>query len=358
MHKIKRLALDIHHPHRLAHIETVLSLIACFILLTGQAAAVVRFQNRNLYISNPNPGASSVYTVSMQYTTLTSIGSLDLQFCVDPIPGDPCDAPVGINASHAVLSSQSGETGYTISKETSDEIVLSRNPAVAQPNIESVYVFSGIINPISTTDSFSIRMSDYASTDASGPIVDLGSEETQLTSAIELETQVPPMLIFCAAQEVSTDCSTTDDNNYSDLGTLSSNDTLTTQSQMAAGTNASSGYVITANGTSMEAGSSIIGSPSTPTPSNIGTNQFGINLVANTSPSVGADPDYNSNIAQPTSNYSIPNEFMFQDGDVVAQSPHVSLVQRYTISYILNSSPSLQAGIYSTTITYVCSGRF
>jgi hypothetical protein len=127
---------------------------------------------------------------------------------------------------------------------------------------------------------------------------------------------------------------------------------------MAAGTNASVGYVITANGPSMEAGNSVISSPASPTTSQPGTNQFGINLVANTNPNIGADPDLTGDTAQPDPLYSQPNKYMYTDGGVVAEAPNVSLVQRFTISYILNSSPNLAPGVYNTTITYICSGRF
>jgi hypothetical protein len=359
MRNIKKIAYSLQHLHHLHAFETVLSLVACVIILTGQAAAVIRFSDRSLTINNANANATATYTLSMQYTTQTSIGSLRMQFCLDPIPYDPCVPPAGLNVENAILDSQTGETGYSITQRSSNELVLSRTPSVVVGGgQQSTYVFSGITNPNETTNSYSIRLDDYASTDGSGDIVDLGSVETQLTTPVELETQVPPMLIFCAAQEVSDDCSTTDDNNYTDLGTLSSTDTLYTQSQMAAGTNASLGYVITANGTSMQAGTSVINSPTSPTASEPGTNQFGINLVANTEPDIGADPDISDDTAQPNPLYGQSNKYMYQDGDVVAEAPDVSLVQKFTISYILNSSPNLTPGVYNTTITYIASGRF
>jgi hypothetical protein len=359
MRKIKKIAYSLNHYHHFHAFETVISLVACVIILTGQAAAVVRFTDRSLMLSNATPSATSTYTLSMQYTTQTSIGSLRVQFCLDPIPYMPCDPPVGLNVADATLESQTGETGYSITQRSSNELVLSRTPSVvAGGGQQSTYVFSGITNPSETTDSFAARLDDYASTDGSGNNVDLGSVETEITSPVELESQVPPMLIFCAAQEVDENCLTTNDNNYTDLGTLSSTDTLYTQSQMAAGTNASVGYVITANGPSMEAGNSVISSPASPTTSQPGTNQFGINLVANTNPNIGADPDLTGDTAQPDPLYSQPNKYMYTDGGVVAEAPNVSLVQRFTISYILNSSPNLAPGVYNTTITYICSGRF
>jgi hypothetical protein len=359
MPKIKKIAYSLHHSHHLHAFETILSLVACVIILTGQASAVIRFSNRSLTLNNATPSATSSYTLSMQYTTQTSIGSLTLQFCLDPIPYDPCVPPAGLNVANATLESQTGEVGYTITQRSSNELVLSRTPTVVVGGgQQSTYVFSGITNPSETTDSYAARLDDYASTDGSGTDVDLGSVETEVTSPVELETQVPPMLIFCAAEQVSDDCKTTNEDNYTDLGTLSSTNTLYTQSQMAAGTNASLGYTITANGSSMEAGTSVIDPLPSPTSSQTGTNQFGINLVANTNPNIGADPDLAGDTAQPYPEYAQPNKFMYQDGGVVAEAPDVSLIQKFTISYILNSSPNLAAGVYNTTITYICSGRF
>lgn len=99
------------------------------------------------------------------------------------------------------------------------------------------------------------------------------------------------MLIFCMGQEVYDNCSGTDGNYYRDMGQLDADSTLTAQSQMAVGTNASAGFVITANGNPPAAGTNVINTPITPTVSKPGTNQFGINLVANNDPFVGSDPE-------------------------------------------------------------------
>lgn len=337
--------------------QTILLLVCSFMIFTSQAFAVIRFTDRSLYINDSTPGITTQYKVSFTYTTQTTIGSVDMLYCMDPIPYDPCVAPAGLDVSHAVLSSQSGETGYSISTQTSNHIVLSRTPQ-AVGNTPSVYTFTGVVNPTDTSHSFSIRLSDYASQDASGTLVDLGSIVSEVTVGVTLQTQVPPMLIFCVAQQVSADCTSSNDNYYTNMGTLSPTDTLTATSQMAAGTNASGGYVITANGTTMEAGTHVIDSLTSPTISAAGNSQFGMNLVTNTEPNVGSDPDGNSTNAVVFPNYNTHNQFMFKDGDIVAGAPNVSLIRRFTVSYIVNTPPDLRAGVYTTTITYICSGRF
>jgi hypothetical protein len=160
------------------------------------------------------------------------------------------------------------------------------------------------------------------------------------------------------AQRVSVDCKITVGGNVKNLGTLDATNVLATTSQMAVGTNASNGFAITTNGPSMEAGTNVIDPLDVPTVSAPGNSQFGINLVQNTSPALGSDPDGDSTNAIVDPGYNTPNEFMYHDGDTVAEAPNVSLVRRYTVTYVVNVPPDIRPGVYTTTITYICTGRF
>ncbi len=335
----------------------LLVVVGCFAYSTAQARIVIRFEPRSLFVYDINPGATTKYLVTLGYTTQTSIGSLDMQFCIDPIPYDPCVAPAGLDVSNAVLSDQTGETGYTLQVLSSNHVLLTRTPAVVG-NTLSTYTLDNIVNPTFYTHSFSIRLSDYASTDASGPIVDLGSVVTQITNPIIIETQVPPQLIFCVAAQVDQLCANPQGGNYTDMGSLQPDRTLMATSQMAAGTNASNGYTIQVFGTTMAAGTHVIDALAAPTASAMGNSQFGINLVANTDPVLGRDPDGPFTNATVDPNYDTPNLFMYQDGDEVASAPAVSLIRRFTVSYIVNSPPNIRPGVYTTTLSYVCTGRF
>lgn len=337
--------------------EEGVALLLVLFVFAVPASAAMRLQDRGLYMQSSVPGATTSYTLSFQYTSSQAVGSVDLLFCDDPIPYHPCVTPAGLNATNAVLSHQTGEEGYSILNKTTNHIVLSRAPSVIS-NSSSVYTFDNIINPTDTSHAFSIRIRTHGTTDASGPQIDFGSVRGQVTRGITLETQVPPMLVFCVAQEVESGCAQTNENYYTDMGELSSSETLTAQSQMAVGTNASGGFAITANGIPMSAGTSVIDSPTTPTESKQGVNQFGINLVANNAPAVGNDPEGIWANAVTSPDYGIPDHYKFVPGDVIAYSPNVSLMKKFTVSYIVNSSENLRAGVYTTTITYVASGRF
>ncbi len=371
MQKVKRLAVGLS-PSRLVTVQTVVLLVGAFVIFTAQASAVIRFQNRSLFIKDPTPSATTQYKVSLTYNNqgvyTTTVGSIDLLFCLDPVPSEtissfnpvdhhPCVAPAGLDASHATLSSQTGETGFSILSQTTNEIILTRTPGTVNETPSS-YIFDNIVNPVDTTHSFAIRMSDYPSTDASGTLINLGSVLSQTTNGVILETQVPGILVFCVAAQVDDNCIGTSGGNYTDMGTLDPTKTLMATSQMGAGTNASRGYSIVMYGTTMQAGTHVISALAAPTQSAPGNNQFGVNLVANTAPLLGLDPAGSATNTIVDPNYAIPNEFTFHDGDEVASAPNVSFVKKYTVSYILNSSPDTRAGVYTTTLTFLCTGRF
>lgn len=305
------------------------------------------------------PGAVTSYTISLDYMTPSPVGSLDLLFCESPIPHEACVTPDGLDVSDAVLSGQTGETGFTILSKSQNRIVISRAPTtIVASGSSSSYTFSGVKNSIDTTKAFSVRLKSHGTLNASGPQIDFGSVRGQVGSGIVIETQVPPMLIFCVAQEVSQDCSETDQTFFTDMGTLDENQTLTARSEMAVGTNATAGFAITVNGTSLTAGTNSIDTIESPTESVPGSNQFGINLVKNDELNVGEDPEGPWANAVPSLRYAQPNKFTYKPGDVVAYSPNVSLMKKFTVSYVVNASPQLRAGVYTTTINYIASGRF
>ncbi len=94
-----------------------------------------------------------------------------------------------------------------------------------------------------------------------------------------------------------------------------------------------------------------LNTPTTPTNSVAGTEQFGINAVANTSPTVGANPvqvpdgQQIFGIAMP--DYQTANKFKYVSGDTVAKGVTDSGHTDYTLSMIVNISNVTPAGHYS-----------
>lgn len=357
-HRVYRIHPEVSHWRHIGPEVFIALVLSVLVLIPSVGAASFRFQERSLYMNSTAPSEETYYKVSFRYMSPLPVGSVDMLFCIDPIPHHECVAPAGLDVSRAELSSQTGETGFTISSKTTNRIVLSRTPSSIPVQNESSYVFDSIVNPTDTTQSFSIRLKSHSTNNASGPQIDFGSIKGQVTNGINIETQVPPMLIFCLAEEVSDNCTETNETYFRDLGELTPSDTLSTQSQMAVGTNATGGFAVTVYGTPMSAGIHTIPSLSEPTESKPGSNQFGINLVENSIPQVGRNPEGVWANAIVADDYSETNKFKYTPGDVVAYSPNVSLMKKFTVSYVVNASPNLRAGVYSTTLTYIASGRF
>ena len=343
-------------PHITLELVLICVVVILFIVVPNVSAAM-RLQERSLYINNDEAGERSLYRLAFRYMSPTPVGSFELLFCNDPIPYHTCVTPTGMNVADAELSDQSGEVGFSISRRSTNRLVLSRDSHLPTDH-KSIYTFDNILNPTDTSQAFSIRIKTFSSTDGSGDQVDFGSVRGQVIEGIKIATQVPPMLIFCLAEEVEYNCTGTNNTYYTDMGTLSENSTLTAQSQMAVGTNATAGFVITANGSTMSAGTNTIKPLATPTPSRVGENQFGINLVENTAPSIGLNPEGDWANATASSDYAQPDMYKYKSGDIVASSPNVSLMKKFTVSYIVNASKDLKPGIYTTTINFIASGRF
>lgn len=96
--------------------------------------------------------------------------------------------------------------------------------------------------------------------------------------------------------------------------------------------------------------------------STTGTEQFGINLAANTSPSVGSapsqQPDATFGFGSAASGYNTANSFKFHAGDTIAQATKSSGVTNYTISYVANISTTTPGGSYQSNLTLVCVGTY
>jgi hypothetical protein len=137
-----------------------------------------------------------------------------------------------------------------------------------------------------------------------------------------------------------------------DLGTLTTSSASYGTATFYVRAYTSSGYFVkTISGTPTNGSASLAPMTSTAA-SSPGTEQFGINLVANTSPaSFGADP-----APQPSgsyaygaaaSGYGTTNQFKYNQGDTIATSPKGIGQTNFTISYIANISAISAGGQYT-----------
>lgn len=148
------------------------------------------------------------------------------------------------------------------------------------------------------------------------------------------------------------------------FGTFSPATATTSTSTFSVINYTSYGYVVQLVGAPPTNGGNEITPMNTTGPSQPGIEQFGVNLVANTSPvSFGANPDNGSppnnfGFGAVASNYSVPNQFRYVSGETIASAPKSSGKTTYTISYIVNVSSLTPAGVYKSDQTLVVTGTY
>jgi hypothetical protein len=143
----------------------------------------------------------------------------------------------------------------------------------------------------------------------------------------------------------------------SNLGVLTTETTATKTMTVKIRNYLSGGYVLQIIGDAPKYDGHFLTTSATPEQSVPGTEQFGINAVANTNPTVGVNavqvPGAQTSFGVVSENYGTPNLFMFSSGDVVASSAKESGQTDYTISIIVNIASGTPAGNYSADFSAV-----
>jgi hypothetical protein len=334
----------------------ILTTVPCFYWY-GQSYAL-KLSNRSVSISTSIPSATATHSFKITVASPDPIGSIEFQYCSNAaLFSLPCNTPAGLNVNNAVLSEQTGNTGFSVdSNDTnSSTLVISRASINAQET-PSTYTFNDITNPSGNNTTTYVRISTYSSTDASGASIDTGAMAFSTNTNFEVGAYIPPFLNICVGVTVADDCSQSQGDSL-ELGILTPQDSSTATSQYAASTNSSSGYGVFLLGNTMTSGNNVIQPLSSTSASHPGTDEFGINLRKNTNPSVGVDP-LGDGTAEPYDGYNNPNLFSFVPGSMLSGSTESTDYNLMTVSYLTNVSSSQPPGVYNTTITYLASAQF
>lgn len=315
-----------------------------------------------------------------------SVGSVKFLYCTtaaDPSGGNACVAPTGISVTGGTLGAQTGVTGFngtfggTYSNNDAGAVsrvngfYVTRTAAAVTAGTTVTMLAQNITNPTTVSDgtnsgTFFVRISTYASTNASGTAIDTGAVAASTANQIQLSGIMPESLVFCTGQTTTTNCTAVTNGVINFTQLFSPSSTATATSQMSASTNAQSGYIITVNGTTLTSGANTIPAMAAAAASSIGSGQFGMNLKLNATPVIGAEitpaSDTVNTRGQAKGGYATANSFKFLTGDTVAASdnaaPGATNSQVYTVSYIVNTTGNQAPGTYTTTLTYICTPTF
>ena len=303
-----------------------------------------------------------------------SVGSIKFEYCT-LAAGLTCATPTGLVTTSAALGNESGATGFSMVNTTNGAPYLTRTAAAVGVNTNVTYRLDTITNPTTVNYTFFVRISTFANTTATGGALDIGTVTASTADPVILSGTMPESLVFCTGKQVLTtggvpDCATATTGTITFDQLFSPTDTASATSQMAASTNAGSGYAITVNGPTLTSGSNTITSMNAAAAGVRGISQFGINLKLNTTTTttlaVGTEIAPVSNgtnyRAESKTGYDSVDTFKFVTGDVVADSGFNVLgatdAQIYTASYVVNVPGSQAAGTYTTTLTYICTPKF
>jgi hypothetical protein len=356
----------------------VIFLALVYLLPTGVvSAAQITIRTLTLQAGASVGGSDPGGVVNHQFTytvpTTATIGSIQFLYCTTA--SGACTTPIGLVTTAATMGTQSGATGFTIVNTTNGAPYITRSAASITGGTALTDQLLSVTNPTAANQTFYVRITTFTSTTATTGATDTGSVAASTANQITLTGTMPESLIFCTGQTVGTtagipDCTTAASGAVL-FGTLFSPTAASTAtSQMAASTNAGSGYVITVSGVTLTSGSNTIPALTSAAAAAIGNGQFGMNLVANTTasstPAVGTAvaPAANGTSfkGQGLAGYNTADTFKYNSGDTVANSANGGAgptnAQIYTVSYIVNVTGSQAAGTYTTTLTYVCTGTF
>lgn len=317
----------------------VLSLIFLFNVSFAEAA----ISSGTVTLSTPAASASSVsYTFQFSgFNTGTAAKCVQTTFSTavggTTLPTGMSIASAAMSASSTLFTSTNWGSATITNGVAKWTYTTGETPASGAKTL----IVTGITNGSTVNTTYYTRLATFSDT-ACTSALDTGDLAFAFTTGVTVSATVNPTLTFTVD---STTCS---------LGTLTNSTTGTCSHTMTAATNANSGYnigyIATTTLTSAES-NTIAAIGATKAASATNSEQFGLNLKLNTSPSVGADPSSGSGAA--ATQYDTTNQFAFTTaGANVASASTSSLLTTFTVSFIANITATTKAGSYSTTVTY------
>jgi len=352
----------------------VVGLVVCA-GLSPVAQAAGQLTSRNAVVSTSAGGATGVaYTIGFTLSGSQSLGSIKFEICDSPVLTTACAGTgdsSGASLGAATLGSMSLGLGWSVGSQTGasasgTNLVLTHSAATL--NGAASVVLNNVTNPSASNKEYFLRISTYTDAAAAAPAypgTDFGAVAMDTANQIVASGVMPESLVFCVGTS-GTDC-TNITGSAVNLGVFSPTATNTGTSLMSASTNAGFGYAITLHGTTLTSGSNTIAAMGTQsgnsggcTPScsaATGVAQFGTNVRDNATPNVGTDVS-GLGTATGFGGYNTPDSFRFFNGDTVASVAGVTKSNVFTNSYVVNVGGDQAAGVYTATLTYICTATF
>jgi hypothetical protein len=330
--------------------------IVMTVLAPGWAHAVA-VTSRSVTPANSAPNVATSYVFAFTPGTSGNIGAIKLQLCDSPVEAGSCvnsgnSSGASFTTNSASVSGQTGISGFsagtgTPPAPTTNTFWLTNGTPQNISNATPVTItLANVHTPTATNTQYYARITTYSDSAGTAPNeVDFGGIALSTATPVIVSGTMPESLVFCVGTSGS-NCGNITGSTI-DLGTFSPSATSSGTSVMSASTNAGFGYAITVNGPTMTSGANTIPALASQTAASIGTSQFGLNAAAG---GVGS--------GTVTANYSNGSLYRFVSGDIVASASGPTNANLFTTSYMVNVAGSQAAGLYTATMTYICTATF
>ncbi|MGH7196043.1 MAG: hypothetical protein ACREGA_04685 [Candidatus Saccharimonadales bacterium] len=366
-----------------------------FVAGANAAATGGQVQSRSIELSNSANAATGVsYKVSFTPVTTGTVNSLVVAFCSnDPIPGDSCTAPSGMDlGSSPTVSGQSGGTaGLTTTTNSTANVLKLSGTGTNTSGTAVSFTISGVTNPSAgtTTDTFYARILTYASAAGAGSwasgipgtYVDYGGIALSTTQELNITAKVQEEITFCLDVSATpiTDCSGS--NNAVTLGDThgvlsTSGAFVNNKAQYYVQTNAGGKAAIRMIGPTLSSGANTIPALATLTTSNPGRSQFGMCTFASsgTTANLAVSSNYNDgtgNCAATTNTagtgatggdhgagfaFNSANTTSTYGDQIATESAGKYAVG--TLAFLGNTSNTQVSGIYQTALNFIATGTY
>ena len=309
----------------------VLPVTASAAELTGESAS----------LSDPTISGTGNYTLTLAGVSATLIKCITVNFTT-AVAGTTLPTGMVITPAAITPSGTIGAIGaWTESNPNAYTYQITNTTGVTPAGGAATVVLSGITNSSVANTTYYATVNTFSDATCTTPVDVNGISTFVNTAGVQVSATVNPTLTFTVD---STTCN---------LGTLTAATTGKCSHTMTAASNATTGYAISyiPSATLTSGANTITANGGTALANATGGEQFGLNLVANTSPVIGAAASGGTGAA--AANYSTANSFAFDTaGATVATTSIASLLTTFTVSYIANIDAVTQAGAYTKTQTY------
>ena len=390
----------IRRPLLLA-LSAALVLASLVPLVTNSRANAALVTTRSIMMSDSVISATGVtYEVSFDIGSSHTVGSIAIQFCSNsPIIGDSCTAPTGFDVDAATEAAGANNDLGTPATYTKDATETVANRFVAAVDTASAdtagdtahIILSGVTNG-STLGSFYARVFTYTSADGTTGLTDSGGIALSTAAQIVITAKVQERLVFCVyTTGAGNDCSgksgtavTLGDTN----GVLDpTGPYVDKNAKFSVTTNATSNAVVRFKGSTLNrnsdascasAANCITESTSTPNTSTAGSEEFGLCLYESAGSGLTRDAVYDGGAGAEcagttqtagtgstggagTAEFGLDTNASTGTrstyGDTLATKP-AGDYSTATMAFVGNIANNTEAGIYTTTLTFIATGTY